>query len=225
MRPTPTRPFSTSAGRGTPPAGFVRPGCHGTASRHGRSARAPAKASSDCDRDFIQRESDVLEFCREKFEIIRAGAGLVFDLAIDGELHCVRRRLLERNGRFTCIILDRYGRQASQDAEATARRKQNAQKNYINHDQRRTGSAGQSMGAGASKWDMRSLRPTGSVYRRRRHPIFGGPSTPQTCGRWVRYANERGRVCPNCHRRLHFSENARAYRETLYGKVAELVRE
>ncbi|WP_244143595.1 HNH endonuclease [Burkholderia multivorans] len=23
-------------------------------------------------------------------------------------------------------------------------------------------------------------------------------------------------VCPNCHRRLHFSENARAYRETLY---------
>ncbi|WP_175894673.1 HNH endonuclease [Burkholderia cepacia] len=32
-------------------------------------------------------------------------------------------------------------------------------------------------------------------------------------------------VCPNCHRRLHFSENARAYRETLYGKVAELVRE
>lgn len=69
---------------------------------------APAKASSDCDRDFIQRESDVLEFCREKFEIIRAGAGLVFDLAIDGELHCVRRRLLERNGRFTCITLDRY---------------------------------------------------------------------------------------------------------------------
>jgi len=32
-------------------------------------------------------------------------------------------------------------------------------------------------------------------------------------------------VCPNCHRRLHFSENARAYRETLYGKVSELVRE
>ncbi|WP_244382756.1 HNH endonuclease, partial [Burkholderia pseudomallei] len=32
-------------------------------------------------------------------------------------------------------------------------------------------------------------------------------------------------VCPNCHRRLHFSENARAYRETLFGKVAELVRE
>ncbi|RQU00661.1 hypothetical protein DF146_02160 [Burkholderia cenocepacia] len=32
-------------------------------------------------------------------------------------------------------------------------------------------------------------------------------------------------VCPNCHRQLHFSENARAYRETLYGKVAELVRE
>lgn len=29
-------------------------------------------------------------------------------------------------------------------------------------------------------------------------------------------------VCPNCHRRLHFSENARAYRETLYGKIAEL---
>ncbi|MGU7842036.1 HNH endonuclease [Burkholderia sp. AW33-5] len=32
-------------------------------------------------------------------------------------------------------------------------------------------------------------------------------------------------VCPNCHRRLHFSENARAYRETLYGKVSDLVRE
>ncbi|MBY4674921.1 HNH endonuclease [Burkholderia multivorans] len=32
-------------------------------------------------------------------------------------------------------------------------------------------------------------------------------------------------VCPNCHRRLHFSKDARAYRETLYGKVAELVRE
>ncbi|MDR8919163.1 MULTISPECIES: HNH endonuclease [Burkholderia] len=32
-------------------------------------------------------------------------------------------------------------------------------------------------------------------------------------------------VCPNCHRRLHFSENARAYRETLFGKVAELERE
>lgn len=32
-------------------------------------------------------------------------------------------------------------------------------------------------------------------------------------------------LCPNCHRRLHFSEDAHAYRETLYGKVAELVRE
>ncbi|WP_254215576.1 HNH endonuclease [Burkholderia multivorans] len=32
-------------------------------------------------------------------------------------------------------------------------------------------------------------------------------------------------VCPNCHRRLHFSENAHSYRDTLYGKVAELVRE
>lgn len=32
-------------------------------------------------------------------------------------------------------------------------------------------------------------------------------------------------VCPNCHRRLHFSKDARAYRETLYGKVTELVRE
>lgn len=32
-------------------------------------------------------------------------------------------------------------------------------------------------------------------------------------------------VCPNCHRRLHFSEDAHAYRDTLYGKVAELVRE
>ncbi len=32
-------------------------------------------------------------------------------------------------------------------------------------------------------------------------------------------------VCPNCHRRLHFSKDALAYRETLYGKVAELVRE
>ncbi|HDR9160674.1 TPA: HNH endonuclease [Burkholderia vietnamiensis] len=32
-------------------------------------------------------------------------------------------------------------------------------------------------------------------------------------------------VCPNCHRRLHFSEDAQAYRETLYGKVAELLRE
>ncbi len=32
-------------------------------------------------------------------------------------------------------------------------------------------------------------------------------------------------VCPNCHRRLHFSEDAQAYRETLYGKLAELVRE
>lgn len=32
-------------------------------------------------------------------------------------------------------------------------------------------------------------------------------------------------VCPNCHRRLHFSEDAHAYRETLYGKVAELKRE
>ncbi|WP_306234570.1 HNH endonuclease [Burkholderia pseudomallei] len=32
-------------------------------------------------------------------------------------------------------------------------------------------------------------------------------------------------VCPNCHRRLHFSKDACAYRETLYGKVTELVRE
>ncbi|MDW9243997.1 5-methylcytosine-specific restriction enzyme A domain protein [Burkholderia cepacia] len=32
-------------------------------------------------------------------------------------------------------------------------------------------------------------------------------------------------VCPNCHRRLHFSEDASAYRETLYGKIAELERE
>ncbi|WP_081062697.1 HNH endonuclease [Burkholderia cepacia] len=30
-------------------------------------------------------------------------------------------------------------------------------------------------------------------------------------------------VCPNCHRRLHFSENTHTYRETLYGKVSELV--
>lgn len=85
-----------------------------------------------------------------------------------------------------------YGRQAWQDAEATPRRKQNAPKDYINHDQHRTGSAGQSMGAGASKWDMRGLRPTGSVYRRRRLPISGGPSSPQTCGRRIGYANEYG---------------------------------
>ncbi|AOI99519.1 HNH endonuclease [Burkholderia sp. LA-2-3-30-S1-D2] len=32
-------------------------------------------------------------------------------------------------------------------------------------------------------------------------------------------------VCPNCHRRLHFSEDAHVYRETLYEKVSELVRE
>ncbi|WP_409364452.1 HNH endonuclease [Burkholderia sp. Bp9090] len=32
-------------------------------------------------------------------------------------------------------------------------------------------------------------------------------------------------VCPNCHRRLHFSEDAHSYRETLHGKVAELARE
>ncbi|WP_232508678.1 HNH endonuclease signature motif containing protein [Burkholderia thailandensis] len=32
-------------------------------------------------------------------------------------------------------------------------------------------------------------------------------------------------VCPNCHRRLHFSKDARAYRETIYEKVTELVRE
>lgn len=32
-------------------------------------------------------------------------------------------------------------------------------------------------------------------------------------------------VCPNCHRRLHFSKDARAYRETIYEKVTELMRE
>lgn len=29
-------------------------------------------------------------------------------------------------------------------------------------------------------------------------------------------------VCPNCHRRLHFSEDSQAYRQGLYGKVKEL---
>ena len=32
-------------------------------------------------------------------------------------------------------------------------------------------------------------------------------------------------VCPNCHRRLHFSEDAHAYRETIYSKAAVLIRE
>lgn len=70
---------------------------------------APALTPSDTGCNFIEREGDVLEFCCEKFEVIRAGASLVFDQAIDGDLHCIRRRrLLERNRRFTCVILDRY---------------------------------------------------------------------------------------------------------------------
>lgn len=32
-------------------------------------------------------------------------------------------------------------------------------------------------------------------------------------------------LCPNCHRRLHFSEDAHKYRDYLYGKVATLIRE
>lgn len=32
-------------------------------------------------------------------------------------------------------------------------------------------------------------------------------------------------LCPNCHRRLHFSEDAQTYCESLFGKVKELVRE
>lgn len=32
-------------------------------------------------------------------------------------------------------------------------------------------------------------------------------------------------LCPNCHRRLHFSEDAHVYREQLFDKVAELQRE
>ena len=29
-------------------------------------------------------------------------------------------------------------------------------------------------------------------------------------------------ICPNCHRRLHFTEDSQAYRQSVYGKVTEL---
>lgn len=64
-------------------------------------------------------------------------------------------------------------------------------------------------------------------------PFFGADSFPFLEVHHVRRLADGGSdtvsnavaLCPNCHRRLHFSEDAHAYRESLFGKVKELVRE